>query len=67
MIVKMKLYERKAVLQGNQFKYWQDIINVKESYLIGYRQALEDLANGIDPNQEVEVEFRDGEHQVGMR
>lgn len=60
----MRKYEKKAVDEGRRFKYWQDVVNVKESYLKGYREALEDIQNGIDGTELVEVEFKDGDHQI---
>lgn len=64
MVVKMRLYEKKAVDNGRKFKYWEAIVSNKESYLQGYREALEDIKNGIDGSELVEVEFKDGEHQI---
>lgn len=60
----MKQYEWKAVQEGRRYKYWEDIIKAKESYLKGYQQALDDIKNNVDIYEEIMVEFSNGDHQI---
>lgn len=71
MKVKMKLYEKMAIETGKRYKQWDYIIPAKESYLQAVQDVL-DLMNDDTPvgvlksymSEEVEVEFKDGEHQL---
>ena len=71
MKVKMKLYEKMAIETGKRYKQWDYIIPAKESYLQAVQDVL-DLMNDDTPvgvlksylNEEVEVEFKDGDHQL---
>lgn len=73
----MKRFEKLASDFSKKYKQWDYIIISSESYIAGYKQALLD-ANLVIKNQdglltqlhsfvgqeEVEVEFKDGSHQL---
>ena len=76
MIVKMKQYEKEAIDYAqkrfpNKTGYWSEHIMVKDAFLLGLLRAIEiaeeltgqPLMNYLT-EQEVEVEFKDGDHQL---
>jgi len=81
MIVKMKAREKKCVEYADKRfkKSWELSACSKDSYLEGYRQAVEDCKarlNGLIVGpvvlndvgcEEVEMEFKDGEHMLGTK
>lgn len=84
MIVIMTEKEKKTIEYANRFKKdWMVFCAVSDAYLNGYRQAREDILNGVsqlntkDPNvlsriedegeRLVEVEFANGSHQIGSK
>ena len=62
MIVKMKMYEKLAMDFAKQYKNWELQCLAKDVYLAAYRQGIKD--GDINLTKEVEVEFKDGEHQL---
>lgn len=61
MKIKMKRYEHLAVLHAKQYKNWDYQIIAKSAYLAGVKEC-DDQADYY--NELIEVEFKDGEHQL---
>jgi hypothetical protein len=65
MLVKMKRYEKLAGDHAKKFaKAWDYYCVATGAYLEAYKQAKEDILNGLNGEEEVEVQYLDGEHQL---
>lgn len=66
MIVTMRNYELAAVDNSKKYKGWDSQCIAKDSFLEGYRKAMEEMGIDMGHAPTVEVEFKDGSHQLGV-
>lgn len=76
MKVKMKISEKMAIDYANKFKKnWEHFIIASDAYLSGVKDTLEVLSTIPELDKDflamlsslVEVEYKDGEHQIGAK
>ena len=68
MKVFMTKMEKSCIDYSQKFiRNWEYYPISTGAFLSGYRQALEDIKNSVDPNSIVEVEINEGCHQIGEK